>query len=211
LTFFISIISQSSNSERIKSFSIKQKNKWYFSGYRPIFILFLSSIFFACNHRELKLESIVPCEYSYSDGKCDNSLDTKKDYNIIFTKDSRIDTYSQLSNYLYFKSRFSSGFIIKFNRPPVLPEKEIIKSTYKAYYNFAGIYGQVEGIDMGEDYIYSFVYLGTLLLEKQKEKKEEGKIVPKNTIISFPIEFKFKSELFEGTIKTEQEIKIIRE
>ena len=64
---------------------------------------------------------------------------------------------------------------------------------------------------MGEDYIYSFVYLGTLLLEKQKEKKEEGKIVPKNTIISFPIEFKFKSELFEGTIKTEQEIKIIRE
>lgn len=174
-------------------------------------ILLLSIFLVSCKHQELKIESTIPCEYSYSDGICDTKLSLKKEYTVTLTKDSRIDTYSQLSNYLYFKSRYSAGFILKFNRRLVLPEKEILKSTYKVYYNYLGNYGLVDGLEMGDDYVYSYIYLGTLLLEKQKEKREESKNFPKSSTLNFPIEFRYKSELFEGVVQTEQEIKIIKE
>jgi len=174
-----------------------------------IFYIFFSLI--GCSVQELKIQEIIPCEYSIQEGICEIPINGKKEYSILIPKDSKIDTWNQLSNFIYFKSRISTGFIIKFNRPFLLNEKEIILSSYKSNYNFNGIYGTIEGFDMGDDTIYSFVYLGNLLKEKQKEKKEEQKPFGKFQSLPFQIILSFKSDLFSGELETNQEIKVTKE
>jgi len=179
-------------------------------GVVPFFIYTTFSLI-GCSVQELKIQEIIPCEYSTQEGICEIPINGKKEYSIIIPKDSKIETWNQLSNFIYFKSRISTGFIIKFNRPFLLNEKEIILSTYKSSYNFNGIYGTIEGFDMGDDTIYSFVYLGNLLKEKQKEKKEDQKPFGKFQSLPFQIILSFKSELFSGEIETNQEIKVTKE
>ena len=183
----------------------------YKMNFLNIFVFYTIFYFSGCNVQELKIQEIVPCEYSIDDGICDNPINGKKEYSILIPRDSKIETWNQLSNFLYFKSRISSGFIIKFNRPFLLSEKEAILSTYKSSYNFNGMFGTIEGFDIGNDYIYSFVYIGNLLKEKQKEKKEDQKSFGKSQILPFQLILNFKSDLFSGEIETNQEIKVTKE
>lgn len=164
-----------------------------------------------CNRSPLEVESVIPCEYSYSDGVCEKLLDSKAEYTLNLSRESKVENYYRLSNFIYFKARYSAGFILKFNRHLNISEKESIKNTYIATYNFNGLNGEVERTEIGEDYIYSFLYLGSLYLEKQKEKKEDLKNFPKSFFLTFPIQFQYKSELFKGELETVQEIRITRE
>jgi hypothetical protein len=175
-------------------------------------IIFSSIILLiGCNPQELKIKEVIPCEYSLQNGECEISLKEKKEYNVMIPKDSKIESWNQLSNYIYFKSRISAGFIIKFNRPLLFKEKETILSSYKSFYNFNGLYGSIDGFDIGDDYIYSFIYLGSLLKEKQKEKKEDNKSFGKFQSIPFPVTLGYKSDLFSGELQTSQEIKVSKE
>ena len=174
-------------------------------------IIFISYSLLNCKNEELKIVSTTLCEYSISDGNCDQILEPKKVYNINFTKENKIETYNQLANFLYFKYRISSGYILKFNRPLLLAEKESFRSTYKVYYNVSNTRGLVDGLDLGNDYVYSFVYIGNLLKEKNREKGDHDKIFPKNLNIQFPITFTYSSTLFSGNVETSQEVHIIKE
>jgi hypothetical protein len=187
------------------------RNATYSIKFLNIFIIFSIFNLFGCTIQELKIQEIIPCEYSSQEGICDTLINGKKEYSILIPKDSKIETWNQLSNFIYFKSRISTGFIIKFNRPFLLNEKEVILSSYKSNYNFNGIFGTIEGFDMGDDYIYSFVYVGNLLKEKQKEKKEDQKSFGKYQSLPFQILLNFKSDLFSGEIETNQEIKVTKE
>jgi hypothetical protein len=172
-----------------------------------IIIFFISS----CNTQELKIESVIPCESADENGVCEKLLNVKKEYSLSIPKDSKTDNLNQLSNYLYFKNRLSSGFVIKFNRPFLFEELEEIKSTYKVYYNFSGTTGQLENIEFGNDFIYSYVYLGTILKEKNKERKEESKNIGKSLILQFSGSFNYKSSLFKGDINTIQDLIISKD
>ncbi len=173
-----------------------------------IIFIFLIIGLFKCNTNELKIDSINPCEFVNESGNCESPLIDKKEYSYQITKDLKVDNMNQLSNYLYFKSRVSSGFIIKFNRPFLYEELDEIKSTFKVYYNFSGTTGKIENVEYGNDYIYSYVYIGTILREKNKEKKEDLKNIGKSLNLSFPGVFSYESSLFKGNINTNQEINI---
>lgn len=176
-----------------------------------IIFIFLIIGLFKCNTNELKIESITPCESVDESGNCEKMLIDRKEYSYQINKDLKIDNMNQLSNYLYFKSRVSSGFVIKFNRPFLYEELDEIKSTFKVYYNFSGTTGKIENIEYGNDYIYSYVYIGTILKEKNKEKKEDLKNFAKSLNLSFPGIFSYESYLFKGNINTNQEINISKD
>jgi hypothetical protein len=206
---YITFLQKVSICNNIRFFSNRTRKKK--SNTVASFLIFLIFTLIGCSVQELKIQEIIPCEYSIQEGICEIPINGKKEYSILIPKDSKIDTWNQLSNFIYFKSRISTGFIIKFNRPFLLNEKEIILSTYKSNYNFNGIYGTIEGFDIGDDTIYSFVYLGTLLKEKQKEKKEDQKSFGKFQSLPFQINLSFKSDLFTGELETNQEIKVTKE
>ncbi len=174
--------------------------------YKFIYIFIIILNIFSCNTQELKIESVIPCESADENGVCEKPLSVKKEYSLSIPGNSKIDTMNQLSNYLYFKNRVSSGFVIKFNRPFLFEELEEIKSTYKVYYSFSGTTGKLENIEIGNDYIYSYVYLGTILRERNKERKEESKNIGKSLFLQFSGSFNYKSSLFKGDINTTQDL-----
>ena len=176
-----------------------------------IYIFIIIFYITSCNMQELKIESVIPCESADENGVCEKILNVKKEYSLSIPKDSKTDNMNQLSNYLYFKNRLSSGFVIKFNRPFLFEELEEIKSTFKVYYNFSGTTGKLENIEIGNDFIYSYVYLGTILKEKNKERKEESKNIGKSLILQFPGNFNYKSSQFNGDININQDIIITKE
>jgi len=179
--------------------------------FKFIYIFIIIFYIFSCNTQELLIEAVIPCENADEDGICDKILNIKKEYSLSIPKDSKMENMNQLSNYLYFKNRVSSGFVIKFNRPFLFEELEEIKSTFKVYYNFSGTTGKLENIEFGKDFIYSYIYLGTILKEKNKERKEESKNIGKSLTIQFPGIFNYKSSLFKGVINTTQDLIINKE
>ncbi len=198
---------------KLDSMVIKMKKQLLVWNLNKTCKIILSSLFLlaGCNIQELKITEVLPCEYSLQNGECEILLKEKKEYSVMIPKDSKIESWNQLSNYIYFKSRISTGFIIKFNRPLLFKEKEIILSSYKSFYNYNGSYGSVDGLDFGDDYIYSFIYLGNLLKDKQKEKKEDNKSFGKFQNLSFPVTLSYKSDLFSGELQTSQDIKVTKE
>ena len=87
-------------------------------------------------------------------------------------------------------------------------EGEILHKTYKANYSFYGSSGHVEGLDIGEDWIGSFQYLGSIIKDRQRLFKEE-KNYPKIELL-FPanLKFTFESELAKGDITTELNVNL---
>jgi hypothetical protein len=67
-----------------------------------IFIIYSIFNLFGCGIQELKIQEIIPCEYSSQEGICDNPINGKKEYSILIPKDSKIETWNQLSNFIYF-------------------------------------------------------------------------------------------------------------
>ncbi|HRG44596.1 MAG TPA: hypothetical protein PLX69_01260 [Leptospiraceae bacterium] len=161
-----------------------------------------------CKPPELKVLSIELCENFSSEGVCREKLSNAHTYNIVIDRAKKFESWEALSNYMYFHSRQTPGFIVRFNRKFTLTEKEILHKTYKANYSFYGSSGHVEGLDIGEDWIGSFQYLGSVIKDRQRLFKEE-KNYPKIELL-FPanLKFTFESGLAKGDITTELNVNL---
>ncbi|MBK8394482.1 MAG: hypothetical protein IPL26_04450 [Leptospiraceae bacterium] len=170
--------------------------------------LFLFLIANNCNPPELKLNTIELCENFSSEGICKENLDKEHTYTIDVKRAKKFETWDSFANYIYFHSRQTPGFIIRFNRKFTMTEKDLIKKTYKAKYEFYGSSGHVEGMEIGEDWIGSFQYLGSIVKERQKQFKEEKNFPYMETIFPATIMFEFDSALAKGAISTKVDVKL---
>lgn len=157
----------------------------------------------SCKPKELKITSIELCEFFGSDGVCREKLGKVHTYHILVERPKKFETWEELGNYLYFKSRQTPGFIVRFNREFTQMEKDLIRNSYKASYEFKGSLGNVEGFEVGSDWIGSFQYLGSILKNRQRQIKQEKVIPNLNFVFPAPIHFSFESDIAHGTIATE--------
>ncbi|MCB1176050.1 MAG: hypothetical protein KDK36_00605 [Leptospiraceae bacterium] len=174
------------------------------------FIIFLLSIIFLanCEREPLKITKVELCGYFTSNGECKESLPENVTYEIKVPFAKRFENWNSLANYMYFKSKQTPGFVIHFNRKFSIQEREILKKTYKSYYEFAGSTGEVEGEEIGENWIGSFQYMGSIIKDRQRERNE-GKTYPLiNSIFPSKLLFKYSSELFDGDIKTQVNLNV---
>lgn len=156
-----------------------------------------------CSREPLKVEKVLACGYFDSLGECKEPISEKKLYEISIPRASRMETWNALANHLYFKTKQTPGFVVYFNRKFSLEEKQIIRESYKAYYEFSESTGKVEGFEMGENWIGSFQYLGSILKDRQREKKEDKSYPVLNSIFPAQLIFRFTSDVFQGETSTE--------
>jgi hypothetical protein len=170
-------------------------------------IILFSSLY--CSKEPLKLTKVEACEFFDSTGKCKKFLTEKYLYEIQVSKNFRMQNWENLSNYLYFESKNTPGFVLHFNRKFTFTEKKKILETYKAYYQFKEISGRVEGFEIGDDWIGSFQYLGSILKERQRAKKEEKNYPFLYTVFPAHLKFLYTSDYFSGEIDLEFDLKIL--
>jgi hypothetical protein len=156
-----------------------------------------------CKPPELKVTSIELCENFNSEGVCREKLEKEHTYNIQVNRTKKFETWESFSNYLYFHSRQTPGFIIRFNRKFTLTEKDLLRKTYKAKYEFYGHSGNVEGFEIGEDWAGSFQYLGSIVKDRQRFFKEDKNFPYMENVFPSAVKFYFDSALAQGGIVTE--------
>lgn len=164
---------------------------------------------FHCKLQELKIIHIELCENFSSQGICREKLEKEHSYKLKLKDSKRFETWETLSNYLYFHSRQTPGFIVRFNRKFTQPERELFLKTYKATYEFKGFSGHVEGFEVGEDWIGSFQYLGSIVKDRQRHFKEDKNFPKLETVFPAKIEFSFKSFSVIGEIDTNVNLKYL--
>jgi hypothetical protein len=175
------------------------------------YILIFSCFLFSCAKEDLKINSVELCEYFNSEGICKETLNKNHTYTVIIPKGKRIETWEALSNHLYFKSRQTPGILIRFNRKFTPSEKKEIYSTYFASFDFQETIGKVEGQEIGEDWIGSFQYLGSMLKEKLKSKNELGNYPNPGNIFPIEVKYHYESSLFNGDISFKVNLKLENE
>ncbi|MDX1957098.1 MAG: hypothetical protein SFU98_00900 [Leptospiraceae bacterium] len=176
-----------------------------------ILLYFCLAIIFGCKPSQLKIDSVELCGNFTSEGVCKEALNKEHLYEIKVARDRRFDTWDALSNYLYFKSRETPGFLIRFNRKFTITEQKELKRTYQAYYEFSGSRGIMEGVEFGENWIGSFQYLGSILKQRQNEKKESGYFPNLGNVFPNKLNMNYYSEYGTGKISTDINIKILNE
>jgi hypothetical protein len=173
-------------------------------------ILFFLLILLSCKETELKIKSIELCEFFSNEGICKEKLEAVHEYNLTINKNKTFENWEALSNYLYFHSRQTPGFIVRFNRKFTVIEMQKLKSSYKANYEFYGSSGIVEGFEIGEDWVGSFQYLGSILKDRQRKFKENKNFPYLESVFPSSIKFKFFSDYAEGKIETEINLKFTK-
>lgn len=173
-------------------------------------ILFSLFIFLSCKEAELKIRSIELCEFFSSEGICKEKLDATHEYNLTISKNKTFENWEAVSNYLYFHSRQTPGFIVRFNRKFTIMELQKLKNSYKANYEFYGSSGIVEGLEIGEDWVGSFQYLGSILKDRQRKFKENKNFPYLESVFPSSIKFNFFSDYGEGKIETEINLKFTK-
>lgn len=169
-------------------------------------IIILSLFLFVANNckpEELKITSIELCENFNNDGVCREKLDNSHTYNITIDRNKKFESWEALSNYMYFHSRQTPGFIVRLNRKLTMTEKEQLHKTYRASYEFYGSNGPVEGFELGEDWIGSFQYLGSIIKDRQRHFKEEKNYPYMETLFPASVRFSFDSSLIKGNTSVE--------
>lgn len=162
----------------------------------------------SCKPTELKISSIELCENFGSDGICREKLEKEHTYDITVNRPKKFETWEALGNYLYFNSRQTPGFIVRFNRKFTLSEKELLYKTYKAKYEFFGSTGHVEGFEVGENWIGSFQYMGSIIKDRQRLFREDKNFPYLETVFPSSLKFSFDSALVTGKVTTEINVKL---
>ncbi len=175
-----------------------------------LFIIALLN-FVYCSREPLKIQKAELCEYFNSLGECKESMSQKTNYDVKISRGKRMETWNQVANHLYFQTKQTPGFIIHFNRNFSLEEKQILRNSYVAYYEFSESTGKVEGVEFGENWIGSFQYLGSIIKDRQKEKKEDKSYPTLNSIFPATLIFRYKSDLFQGELSSEINLNLLYE
>ncbi|HMV45686.1 MAG TPA: hypothetical protein PK079_19290 [Leptospiraceae bacterium] len=176
--------------------------------FKLIVLTYYCLVLYNCKPQELKIENIELCENFASDGVCREKLDNSHTYEIKINKNKKYETWEALSNYMYFHSRQTPGFIVRFNRKFTLTERETLHKTYKAKYEFYGSSGIVEGFEIGDDWIGSFQYLGSIVKDRQRHFKEEKNFPYLETVFPASIRFSFDSALAKGQAAVEVNVRL---
>ncbi|EPG75629.1 hypothetical protein LEP1GSC058_2127 [Leptospira fainei serovar Hurstbridge str. BUT 6] len=155
-----------------------------------------------CEPAPLRVESIELCDYFTRHGNCEEPTPLNRKYEVKIPNNKKPLTWEDLGNYLYFHARETPGFVLRMNRKFTPEEQKGIRESYAAIYEFAGDRGKMEGFEMGENWIGSFNYLGSMIKAKQK-KENRLKLYPYETTL-FPadLEFSWTSPWFKGSTKT---------
>ncbi|MCE9500396.1 MAG: hypothetical protein K8R21_07855 [Leptospira sp.] len=151
---------------------------------------------------ELKVKEIILCDNFNSKGECTEKKEPGHTYTVTIPKERKVDTWEKLANYLYFHARETPGFLITFNRKLTLTEQKKIKDTYKASFNFGGTTGHVEGFESGENWVGSFQYLGSMIKDRQRERKLEKTFPFPNSLFPVELKYSYTSGIISGEIST---------
>lgn len=172
-------------------------------------IIFLFILFgFSCSKPDLKINEIVLCDNFNSDGTCKEPLQNNHLYQINFPLSKNINTWEKMANYMYFTTRQTPGLIIKFNRNFTVKEKKSIHDTFKATYNFKDSIGYMEGLEIGENFIGVFNYLGAMVKKRQKELKQENSYPYPTVVFPAKLIFFYHAENFKGNTEMTVDIKL---
>lgn len=174
--------------------------------YLLLSLLLLAAPF--CQPEPLKISRIIHCENFNSHGKCREPSQTLRNYQITLPPERKISTWKELGNYLYFHSRQTPGLILKLNRPLTMTETRILKKTFKAYYEFSGSRGRVEGLEIGKDWLGIFQYLGSMLKQKMQQERKENSSFSKDQVFPTELKFFYQSDLFQGEIQLQVDLQI---
>jgi hypothetical protein len=178
-----------------------------------LFLLYTIALlnFVYCSREPLKIQNAELCEYFNSAGECKESMSSKTNYEVKFPRTKKLENWNQLANHLYFQTKQTPGFIIRFNRNFSLEEKQILRNSYVAYYEFSESTGKVEGVEFGENWIGSFQYLGSIIKDRQREKKEDKLYPTINSLFPATLTFRYKSDLFQGELSSEINLNLLYE
>ncbi|WP_078125376.1 complement regulator-acquiring protein LcpA [Leptospira alexanderi] len=166
------------------------------------FVFYLLSFLGACVPVQLEIASVTLCDHFNRTGECLEPVEKDHHYKVEIPHIKKPDTWEKFANYLYFHARETPGFLIRFNRKLTPSESRAIQDSYYATMNFSGTVERMEGFEMGEDWIGSFQYLGSIIKDKLKKENRLGSYPYTNMIFPAEVEFKFSSSLFEGVEKT---------
>ncbi|PJZ68389.1 hypothetical protein CH373_05830 [Leptospira perolatii] len=170
--------------------------------WKSVSFVLLSILFLNCEPGQLAIDKVELCDYFTRDGVCREATEINKKYQIEIPNQKKPQTWEDLSNYLYFHARETPGFILRTNRKFTPEEKKELKESYFAMYDFAGERGKMEGLEMGEDWIGSFNYLGTMIKQKQKKENKLKSFPYETSLFPANLEFFWSSKLFTGSTKT---------
>ncbi|XDD48894.1 hypothetical protein AB3N59_10615 [Leptospira sp. WS92.C1] len=167
----------------------------------PFFLIF-GMVLGACSPSKLEITSITLCDHFNRTGECLEPVEKNHHYKVEIPNIKKPDTWEKLANYLYFHARETPGFVIRFNRKLTPSESKAIQDSYFATMSLSGTVERMEGFEIGDDWIGSFQYLGSMIKDKLKKENRLGSYPYTNTIFPAEVEFKFNSSLFEGAEKT---------
>ncbi|TGM99203.1 complement regulator-acquiring protein LcpA [Leptospira yasudae] len=156
----------------------------------------------ACAPSVLEITTITLCDHFNRTGECLEPVEKNHHYKVEIPNNRKPDTWEKFANYLYFHARETPGFIVRFNRKLTPSESKAIKDSYYATMSLSGTVERMEGFEMGEDWVGSFQYLGSMIKDKLKKENRLGSFPYTNTIFPAEVEFRFNSSLFEGSEKT---------
>lgn len=163
---------------------------------------FLPLILSACEPAVLSVNNVELCDYFTRDGVCREPSPLNKKYSVDIPNAKKPNTWEELGNYLYFHARETPGFVLRMNRRMSPEERKQIQETYFAMYEFAGVKGKMEGFEIGEDWIGSFNYLGSMVKEKQKKENRLGQYPYETSVFPTDLEFTWSAKGIKGSTKT---------
>ncbi|MCC5813506.1 MAG: hypothetical protein JJT78_02015 [Leptospira sp.] len=148
--------------------------------YRLIIVISTMTLLLHCN-RQLEIQSIEFCDLWDSKGNClepweKQNHDKNKNLYLIQYKipkniSKNLNTWKELSHYLYFQAKETPGILVHWNHELTEEKRKQIRTTCKAHYIWNGMSGEMEGNEIGKSYHGYFHYVGSMI---EIEKKNQG-------------------------------------
>jgi hypothetical protein len=161
-----------------------------------VFVLILFSDITACAPNQsiaLTVTNIELCDNFDSHVNC---TEPKPKSGVVLIKGTILGkeklNWENFANYLYFTARETPGFVITFSRPFTNEERKSLETNYSAYLTLDGIREKMEGFEIGENKIASFHYLGAILKEVKRHKKEEKQPTNLNSLGTLLLQFEYR-------------------
>jgi len=174
-----------------------------------VFTLLSAWLFFlSCQPEPVKIVESYPCDAISSEGVCTEKPTQDRLYSYSIHKDKKIDTWEKLSGYSYFKTKETPGVFLKFTRKFTITERKQIKDTLLVFYEFSTSRGKVEGIEVGEDWLFVFQYFGDILKTHAKELGEQDSLPKLEKVFPTKLKFFIESDLFKIEVENSIDMKL---
>ncbi|WCL48027.1 hypothetical protein [Leptospira sp. GIMC2001] len=184
----------------------------YFNKILPtiLFLLVFQLTMSNCN-RELAMDHFQVCDLFDNQGKCTEPWDKTKTYQLRIPANKKLKTWEDLSHFLYFQARETPGIVIYWNRDFTESEKKEFKSkNCHGVFVFYGRKIEMEGKEIGDNWMGFFHYLGTILEEEMKHRGRWTKEIYLSEVFPAPMEIGFHCGDKSFMTSTEIDLSIIK-